>query len=208
MQDSRIAPGQPVTVEIPLLLFFSLSLSPLYTRICVLFFHFISFLFLLFCCLALGDIHRDNVSLTRDNLRLFFSVSSGGSTNNNWDLFDRLSSRYQILLPDTIGLGPQVIDNSPRSAHTANFDLPSAPTNFLPSLLSHLAGSWWKIKKTTNIKDRRSGLIRNYRSSTPTMKVAVVVSVFALLARPFASAASSLAFCASDNTGASFKAGK
>ncbi|KAJ5360700.1 Carbohydrate-binding WSC subgroup [Penicillium concentricum] len=37
------------------------------------------------------------------------------------------------------------------------------------------------------------------------MKVPVVVSVFALVA-PFASAASSLAFCASDNTGASFKA--
>ncbi|CAG8900151.1 unnamed protein product [Penicillium egyptiacum] len=36
------------------------------------------------------------------------------------------------------------------------------------------------------------------------MKVAVVVSVFALLARPFASA--ELAYCASDNTGSSFKA--
>ncbi|KAK4864374.1 hypothetical protein LT330_009901 [Penicillium expansum] len=38
------------------------------------------------------------------------------------------------------------------------------------------------------------------------MKVPVVVSVFALLARPFASAASSLAYCASDNTGSSFSA--
>ncbi|KAJ5398726.1 hypothetical protein N7465_009215 [Penicillium sp. CMV-2018d] len=38
------------------------------------------------------------------------------------------------------------------------------------------------------------------------MKVAEVVSVFALLARPFASAASSLAYCASVNTGASFNA--
>ncbi|KAJ5836866.1 Carbohydrate-binding WSC subgroup [Penicillium robsamsonii] len=37
------------------------------------------------------------------------------------------------------------------------------------------------------------------------MKVPVVVSVFALVA-PFASAASSLAYCASDNTGSSFKA--
>ncbi|KAJ5512302.1 Carbohydrate-binding WSC subgroup [Penicillium fimorum] len=36
------------------------------------------------------------------------------------------------------------------------------------------------------------------------MKVPVVVSVFALVA-PFASAASSLAYCASDNTGSSFK---
>ncbi|CAI7610305.1 unnamed protein product [Penicillium viridicatum] len=38
------------------------------------------------------------------------------------------------------------------------------------------------------------------------MKVAEVVSVFALLARPFASAASSLTYCASVNTGASFNA--
>ncbi|OQE12389.1 hypothetical protein PENVUL_c001G09712 [Penicillium vulpinum] len=37
------------------------------------------------------------------------------------------------------------------------------------------------------------------------MKVAVVVSVFALLAEPFASAESSLEFCASVNTGSSFK---
>lgn len=45
-------------------------------------------------------------------------------------------------------------------------------------------------------------------SSTPTMKVTVVVSAFALLAQPFASAESSLAYCASDNTGSSFKPGK
>ncbi|CAI7625518.1 unnamed protein product [Penicillium glandicola] len=38
------------------------------------------------------------------------------------------------------------------------------------------------------------------------MKVAVVVSVFALLARPFASASSTLAYCATVNTGSSFTA--
>ncbi|KAJ5941413.1 hypothetical protein N7516_001581 [Penicillium verrucosum] len=38
------------------------------------------------------------------------------------------------------------------------------------------------------------------------MRVAEVVSVFALLARPFASAASSLTYCASINTGSSFNA--
>ncbi|CDM29533.1 hypothetical protein DTO013E5_5140 [Penicillium roqueforti] len=36
------------------------------------------------------------------------------------------------------------------------------------------------------------------------MKVAVVVSVFALLARPFVSASSDLAYCATENTGSSF----
>lgn len=49
-------------------------------------------------------------------------------------------------------------------------------------------------------------MIGNYRSSTPTMKVAEVVSVFVLLARPFASAATSLTYCASVNTGSSFSA--
>ncbi|KAG0155788.1 hypothetical protein PDIDSM_2961 [Penicillium digitatum] len=38
------------------------------------------------------------------------------------------------------------------------------------------------------------------------MKVTVVISAFAFLARPFASAASSLAYCASENTGSSFSA--
>lgn len=67
---------EPVTVEIPLLLFsLVLSLSPT-LDFCVLPFHFISFISFISCYffvspLALGDIHRDNVSLTRNNLRLF-----------------------------------------------------------------------------------------------------------------------------------------
>lgn len=104
-----------------------------------LFFGFIFFLFFLVIFvshLALGDTHRDNVSLTRDNLRLF-SVFSGGSTNNDWDLFDRLPSTYSII---DSSFGHPTLVHKWSTIHigrpTANFDLPSAPTNFLPSLPS------------------------------------------------------------------------